>query len=138
MGKIVEKVRLTNLVDPTKSAEVDAVVDAGATMLVLPKNVVERLGLPKVDEVRVRYANNSVETKEIFGVVTLQLQGRTGNFDVPAEAEGAQPLIGQIVMERLDLVIEPSTRRVTPNPRSPEMPMVEILTAVARGSRIKA
>jgi len=49
------------------------------------------------------------------------------NFKDLAENEGAQPLIGQIVLERLDLVIEPSTRKVIPNPRSPEMPMIEIL-----------
>jgi len=49
------------------------------------------------------------------------------NFKDLAENEGAQPLIGQIVLERLDLVIEPSTRKVIPNPRSPETPMIEIL-----------
>jgi len=129
VGKVAEKVKVTNLLDPSKSLEIEAVVDTGATMLVLPRHIVERLGLRKVEEVKVRYANNNVETKQMFGVVTLELHGRSGNFDVPAEAEGAQALIGQIVLERLDLVIEPSTRRVTPNPRSPEMPMVEILWA---------
>ncbi|NQT83480.1 hypothetical protein HQ563_10670, partial [bacterium] len=78
---------------------------------------------------KVRYANNHVETKQIYGIVTLEMKGRTGNFDVLAEAEGSQPLIGQMVLERLDLVVEPSTRRVIPNPRSPDMPMVEILMA---------
>ena len=131
MGKILEKTRVTNLLDPSKSIEIEAVVDTGATMLVLPSDIVERLGLRKVEEVKVRYANNSVQTKQIFGVVTLELQGRAGNFDVLAEAEGAQPLIGQIVLERLDLVIEPSTRKVMPNPRSPEMPMLEILSAAS-------
>ena len=131
MGKILEKTRVTNLLDPSKSIEIEAVVDTGATMLVLPSDIVERLGLRKVEEVKVRYANNSVQTTQIFGVVTLELQGRAGNFDVLAEAEGAQPLIGQIVLERLDLVIEPSTRKVMPNPRSPEMPMLEILSAAS-------
>jgi hypothetical protein len=55
--------------------------------------------------------------------------GRVGNFDVLAEDEGAQPLIGQIVFERLDLIIEPSTKRLIPNSRSPEMPMIEVFAA---------
>jgi len=55
-------------------------------------------------------------------VVRVELMSRVGNFDVLAEDEGAQPLIGQIVLERLDLMIEPSTKRLTPNLRSPEMP----------------
>jgi len=129
MGKVTEKVTIVNLLDRTKSAEIEAVVDTSATMLVLPEDVVVQLGLEKVEEVKVRYANNHVETKQIYGIVTLEMKGRIGNFDVLAEAEGSQPLIGQMVLERLDLVVEPSTRRVIPNPRSPDMPMVEILMA---------
>jgi len=127
MGKVIEKVKITNLLDPTKSVEVEAVVDTGATMLALPKDIVDQLGLEKIEEVKVKYADNHVGTKDIYGGVRLELKGRKGIFDVLAETEGSQPLIGQIVLERLDLVIEPSTRKIMPNPRSPEMPMVEIL-----------
>lgn len=98
-------------------------------MLVLPKDVVNQLGLPKIEEVKVKYADNPVGTKEIFGGVILELGGRRGIFDVLGENDGSQPLVGQIVLERLDLVIEPSTRKIMPNPRSPEMPMVEIFMA---------
>jgi len=127
MGKVIEPVKLTSLFNPHKSVVVEAVVDTGATMMVLPRDIVSDLGLEKVEEVRVRYANNQVDTKEIYGVVRLEIQGRVGNFDVLAENEGVQPLVGQIVLERLDLVVDPSARKVVPNPRSPEMPMVEIL-----------
>ena len=129
MGKAIEMAKITNLLDPTKSVEVEAVIDTGATMLVLPKDIVEELGLEKIEEARVRYADNHVGTKEIYGGVRLELKGRLGIFDVLAENEGSQPLIGQIILECLDLVIEPSTRKIMPNPRSPEMPMVEIFTA---------
>jgi clan AA aspartic protease len=126
LGKVVEKVRFTNSFDPERSVEVEAVVDSGATMVVLPKSLVKMLGLKKVEDVKVKYADGSVKEKEVYGVVRVELMGRVGNFDVLAEDEGAQPLIGQIVLERLDLIIEPSTRRLTPNPRSPEMPMIEV------------
>jgi len=127
MGKVIEKIRLTSLFDPSRSAEVDAVIDTGATMLVLPADLVERLGLRKIRDVRVRYANGGSEPKGVYGVVTLELKGRTGNFDVLAETEGTQPLVGQIVLEELDLVVDPRSRSLTPNPDSPDMPMVEIL-----------
>ena len=128
MGKVIEKVKFTSLLDQTKSVEIEAVIDTGATMVVLPQNVVEKLGLKKIRETRVRYANNKTELKSIYGVVTIEIKGRTGNFDVLAEAEGSQPLIGQVVLEILDLVVDPRTRTLTPNPMSPEMPMVEILS----------
>ena len=63
MGKVVEKVKLTSLFDPSKSMEVEAVVDTGATMVVLPRDIVDKLGLRKVREVKVKYANGKVETK---------------------------------------------------------------------------
>ena len=127
MGKVIEKVKFTSLFDQTKSAEIEAVIDTGATMVVLPQNIVDNLGLKRIRETKVRYANNKTELKSIYGVVTIEIKGRTGNFDVLAEAEGSQPLIGQVVLEILDLVVDPRTRTLTPNPMSPEMPVVEIL-----------
>jgi predicted aspartyl protease len=100
MGKVIEEVKLTSLFDPKKLVEVEAVIDTGATMVVLPKNLVNELGLEKIEDVRVKYADGRVERKEIYGVVRLELKGRVGNFDVLAENEEAQPLIGQIVLER--------------------------------------
>ncbi len=131
MGKVIEKVKITNLLEPARTIEVEAVIDTRATMVVLPQNVVGQLGLRKIREVRVKYANNKTELKSIYGVVTIEIKGRTGNFDVLAEVEGSQPLIGQVVLEILDLVVDPRTRSLIANPLSPEMPMVEILTATA-------
>ena len=96
------------------------------TMSVLPMDLIQKHGLERIDEVSVRYADNSVKRKEVYGWIILEIAGRKAVFDVLAENEGAQPLIGQIVLERLDLIIEPGTRKVIPNPRSPETPMIEI------------
>lgn len=129
MGKVMEKVRITNLFEPEKSVEVEAIIDTGATMLVLPQGIINELSLRRMREVRVRYANNKTEVKAIYGIVTVEICGRAGEFNVLAEPEGAQPLVGQIILEQLDLIVDPNTKKVIPNPRSPEMPMVEILMA---------
>ncbi|HEX59571.1 MAG TPA: hypothetical protein ENF26_05440 [Methanomicrobia archaeon] len=118
MGKAVEKIKVTNVFEPEKEIELEAVIDTGAMML--------------------RYANNKTEIKPIYGVVTVEMCGRAGEFDVLAKPEGAQPLVGQIILEQLDLIVDPSTRRVIPNPRSPEMPMVEVLMATSPNSRYAA
>jgi predicted aspartyl protease len=127
MGKVTEKIRLTSLLDRTKSREVEAVIDTGATLLVLPQDLVEELGLTRIRDVNVRYGNNSVEAKGVYGAVTLELKGRRGIFEALAEAPGSEPLVGQVVLESLDLVVDPRSRTLTPNPLSPEIPMVEIL-----------
>ena len=131
MGKVVEQVKLTSLFEPEKSVEVEVVTDTGATMVVLPKDIVEELGLRKMREVKVRYANNNVETKPIYGVVNIELKGRSANLDVLVEEKCSQPLIGQVLLELLDLIVEPKTRKLIPNPASPEMPMMEILMETA-------
>ena len=133
MGKVLEKVRLTNLFQPEKTVAVEAVIDTGATMLVLPQDIINQLNLKKMREAKVRYANKT-EIKSIYGVVTVEICRRAGEFNVLAEPEGVQPLVGQIILEQLDLIVDPSTRKVIPNPRSSEMPMVEILMATASNS----
>lgn len=127
MGKVVAKVKLTNLFDATKSVEVQAVVDTGATMMVLPQELVDELGLEKLREVEVRYADNRRELKSVYRAVDVEIEGRASTFDVLAEAEGTQPLMGQVVLEILDLHVDARKRRLIPNPESPETPMVEIL-----------
>jgi len=127
MGKVIERVRLSNVIDPTRSEEVDAVIDTGATLVVMPRDVVDRLGLTRIRDVQVRYGNGKVETRSVYSAVTLELKGRSGTFDVLAEDVGSQPLIGQVVLEVLDLVVDPRSRRLTPNPASPDAPMVEVL-----------
>jgi len=131
MGKVTTKVKLSSLLDPSRTVQVQAVVDTGATMLVLPQNLVAQLGLRKIREATVKYAKNHREKKSVYAGVLVEIEGRVGSFDALAEAEGTEPLVGQIVLEELDLVVEPSTRTVMPNPRSPEIPMVEILLVLA-------
>ncbi|MDZ7289928.1 MAG: hypothetical protein ONB44_10085 [candidate division KSB1 bacterium] len=127
MGKVIEKVKLTNIFDPSKSVEIDAVIDSGATMLALPQDVIDQLGLLKDREVKARYADKHREDKSIYGIVQLDVAGRSGKFEVLAENVGTPPLVGQVVLEILDLLIDAKSRKLTPNPESPEMPMVEVL-----------
>ena len=48
MGKVVERVKVTNFKDPSKSIEIEAIIDTGATMSVLPKDLIQKLGLETV------------------------------------------------------------------------------------------
>ncbi len=125
MGRVTEKVKLTNFVAPEKSVVIEALIDTGATMISVPQSVIEELGLRKLRETTVRYADNRRVAKPVYGVVTAEIKGRAGEFDVLAEPNGSRPLVGQILLEQLDLIVDPGGRRVIANPRSPEMPMVE-------------
>ena len=131
MGKVIERVKITNVFEPGKSIEIDALIDTGATMVVLPQDIVHELELRKVREIKVRYANNKVEMKPVYRAAVIEILGREGTFDVIGEEEGSQPLMGQVVLEVLDLVVDPRTRKLMPNPASPETPMIDIFMATS-------
>ena len=66
MGKVIEKIKVINVFEPEREIELEAVIDTGATMLVLPQDVIDKLNLRKMREVKVRYANNKTEIKSIW------------------------------------------------------------------------
>ena len=93
MGEIVASMQLENTTDrdiaseglrdesTVRRATVDGVVDTGAVMLVLPEDVVGRLGLRTRREVIVAYANDYRETRQVAGPVTVQIGNRFMNAD---------------------------------------------------------
>jgi predicted aspartyl protease len=126
MRKIIEKIKITNFLDQTKSIEVEVVIDPNIAMVVLPQNIIDELGLRKIREVKVKYPDNKIGLRSVYGVAGLEIKGRMGNFDVLAEVKGSQPLIGRAVLKILDLVIDWRTRMLVVNPRSPDIPMIEV------------
>ena len=136
MGEIVAQVELENPGDralaqrghgresEVRRSSVDAVVDTGAVMLVLPQNVVERLGLEKQRTVVVTYADERREERPLAGPVTVRIGNRSMNTDCVVGPPLSEPLIGQIVLEALDLIADCANRTLTP--RFPDYPLLKL------------
>ena len=107
-----------------RTAEVDGWVDTGAAQLVLPKAAVETLGLPSAGQTRVRLADGSAHTRDYVQQVWLSMCGREGVFPAIVEPEREDALIGAVVMEVLDLYVDPVTERCLP--RDPDMILAEL------------
>ena len=60
---------------------VEGVVDTGAVMLVLPENVVTRLGIETQRKVVVTYADDRKETRPVAGPVMVRIGNRFMNTD---------------------------------------------------------
>lgn len=123
----MEKIKVWNIFDPQKYLETEALVDTGATLLALPANLIKNLSLRKMRAVPVRYANNQIESRDLYAAVTLEILGRSATFDVLELPEGSQSLIGQIPLEALDLVVNPKSGKLSPNPLSPDAPMMDLI-----------
>lgn len=112
--------------DQVRRAEVEALVDTGATRLVLPKNVADQLGLAVLGRIPVRYANESVALLDRVGVVKVRLMGRETEVEALVEPAKTYALLGVVPLELLDLWVDPIARRLVPNPESPDAPLSEM------------
>ena len=138
MGEIVASMKLENTEDrgvvrrglsdesTIRRATVEGVVDTGAIMLMLPEDVVGRLGLATQSEVVVTYANEYRETRQVAGPVTVQIGDRVTNADCVVGPPSSEPLIGQIVLEALDLVADCRNQTLGPRPESPDRPLLKM------------
>jgi len=107
-----------------RRAQVEAVVDTGATRLVLPEGVVQELGLTTVGQTTVRYADQRTAIRPVVGNVWMSLLGRDSVFSAVVEPDRSTALVGAIVLEELDLVADCSTQ--TLYPRDPDRIISEI------------
>ena len=138
MGEIVVAVELENPVDravvergygqgsDVRRSTIEAVADTGAMISMLPQNVVERLGIAIYRTVVVTYADERTEDRPVAGPVTMKIGNRSMNTDCVVGPPDSQPLVGQIVMEGLDLIADCTKRTLTPRPESPEYPQLRL------------
>jgi clan AA aspartic protease len=112
--------------DPSKvrRAHIPAVVDTGAVSLVLPKAVVEQLGLPQAGTVKVRYADQRRAKRDKVKNVWVKLLGREEIFSAVVEPKRPDALLGAVVLEQLDLIVDPVSQKLLP--RDPSGIIAEI------------
>lgn len=136
MGEIRVKVRLTNMLDEMlfrrgmlseaeiRNYEADALVDTGAVRSVIPVHVMQKLGVQSRGDRMAQYADGRKEAVRITEPLLFELLDR----DTPDEALvlGDEVLIGQTVLEKLDLLADCANRRLVPNPDHPDQPVTKI------------
>jgi len=110
--------------DKVRQARLPGIVDTEATRLVLPEAVASQLGLAAAGETKVRYADQRTTNRPLVRDVWLKLQGRHAAFTAIVEPDRRDALIGAIVLEELDLVVDCATQ--TLHPRDPDRIVSEI------------
>ena len=103
-----------------------ALVDSGAVQLSLPADFVERLKLMELGQVRVYTADGGEHEYRIMGIAEVEVQGRSTRVQVIELPRGATPLLGAIPLEEMDWHISPVEKKLVPNPRSPEGPLLPL------------
>jgi predicted aspartyl protease len=128
MGKVLVTAKIENLfdienrergslaADQVRSIEVtDALVDTGASGLLLPKRLIAQLGLRQFRIQQARGIGDEVPMP-MYSVVRLTIQGRECSLDVGEISDDLPVLIGQIPLESLDFVVDLKGQRLIGNP----------------------
>jgi predicted aspartyl protease len=103
----------------------DALVDKGATGLLVPKRLIQQLGLQPL---RVRQARTIAgpATLSVFRGVRLTILGRDCICDVGEIADEFPIIVGQIPLESLDWVVDPKGQRLIGNPEHAGEHMMDV------------
>ncbi len=138
MGKIETRIELENTgdriafrrglapEDEIRTYKLEALVDTGAVMMLLPEDVVDELGLETQRTVRVSYADNRKEKRNVAGPVTVKIGDRSTNTDCIIGPSGCDPLIGQVILEEMDLLADCNNHTLLPRPESPDYPLLSL------------
>ena len=107
MGRIVASVEVDNVSDDSKSLRCDALVDTGASFMVLPVAWRDRLGhLETMTEVEMETATQETIKGEVCGPVRIQIEGfrpihtEVSFVDMKPQDGEYEPLIGYLVLEQ--------------------------------------
>lgn len=130
MGEVRTEVMLINAADESlarrgqlppdqvRSYETSAMVNTGAVSTVIPTDVVRALRVDSTHRRVVEYADGRQEAVDVVGPLAVVIRGRR-TFE-EALVLGDEVLIGQTVLEKLDLHVDCANRILIPNPAHPD------------------
>jgi len=134
MGLIYTSISLRNPRErELKPLQVEALVDTGSMLLCIPEHVALQLKLETAEEREVTVAGGPRQLCPYVGPIEVRFDGRT--CYAGALVLGDRVLLGAVPMEDMDLVINPLTRTVEPNPKSPNIPSTIVMRTAARSLR---
>ncbi len=139
MGRVLVEARLENLEDVYKASQgiladgqvravevTDALIDTGATGLLVPRRLIAQLGLSLLRARPARTIAGSVDVP-IYRAARLTVQGRDCISDVGEIGDDLPVIIGQVPLELMDWVVDPKRQRLIGNPEHGGEQMIDIL-----------
>ncbi len=113
MGVFSVKAVVWNPWDRTKRAEVELLVDTGATYSVLPSSLLKRLDIEPIRRVRLRLADGRTIEKPL-GEIGIEIENIFVSATPVVFGEEGIYLLGSVTMEQLGVAPDPVERRLKP------------------------
>lgn len=104
--------------------ETEALIDTGAVRSVISSALADRLGLMCLRRTEVKYADGRVEEVDMTEIFTVEMLGR--ETDIAAMVLGEQILLGVMVLEDLDLMVDCHSNRLVPSQGTWDQPIFRV------------
>jgi len=115
--------------DEIRRIRVEAMVDTGAFYMVINEHIQEILQLPVIGKKRVALANGQpLECDHVFPI-EIRFENRVAHCDAVVLPGDAEPLLGALPLEQMDVLIDPVRQRLIVNPAHPDYAVLKIRTA---------
>ena len=116
MGVFKVRARIWNPLDPSRSRDVELLVDTGATYTLIPRDVLEALNIRVLRRARLRLADNRVNRviERPVGEVGIEIEGYRASATPVVFGYPGVYVLGSVTMEQLGLAPDPITKRLRP------------------------
>jgi clan AA aspartic protease len=104
--------------------ETEALIDTGAVQSVIPSAVADRLGLMRLRRTDAQYADGRIEEVDLAEVVIIEMLGR--QIEITLMVLGEHVLLGAMVLEGLDLMVDCHSNRLVPSQGTWDQPVFRV------------
>jgi len=105
--------------DEVKRMRINALVDTGSYMLAINESIQEQLQLPIVEKRKAQLANGHIVECDVVAPVEIRFKNRRSSCSAMVLPGDAEPLLGAIPLEDMDVLIHPLRQELIVNPDHP-------------------
>ena len=113
MGEVRVDIVVVNPRTGVQSEEITALADTGATLTVLPGEILRHLGIDKIRRVSLVLADGRRSERDV-GDAAIAVNGESVPCRVVFGEPGDATLLGLTALEQLGLAVDPVQRRLVP------------------------
>jgi clan AA aspartic protease len=113
MGMFDVRVRLASLTAPSQAEEISLLVDTGATLSWIPRDILERLGVTTLSRLPFTLADGRRLERDTTAVL-LTIDGRRAAVPVAFGEPGEEAVLGATALEILGFVVDPVGKKLVP------------------------
>ncbi|MDQ6813711.1 MAG: retroviral-like aspartic protease family protein [Bacteroidota bacterium] len=138
MGTVYADIELVNAVDlglvrrnqmdkdEVRRMKVNMLVDSGAYMMAINQSILSQLNLPINEKRKAQLADGSIVEYDVAGPIEVHFVNRKAVCNAFVLQGDAEPLLGAIPMEEMDVLIHPQRQELLVNPEHPNYAVLKM------------